>query len=85
MLRKIKITKTDGAWVMGTYGEFNFGAKIFDQPSQFGICEGRVSKLHVTDQNDKLVYNYDRGVDVDHAIGVELANVLENVVQAGDK
>ena len=53
----------EGRWVQ---------AKVFDEPSHYGINEGRVSKLAIckTDTRDstrnffdQMDYNYDRGLD----------------------
>jgi len=61
-------------WVSGTIGEWTFSSKLFDEPSTFGINDGRVSKLSI--YNDKLrlekqdffasaIVNYDRGWDIE--------------------
>ena len=53
----------EGRWVQ---------AKVYDEPSMFGVNEGRVSKLSIgkTDAYtpyssffDQMDYNYDRGLD----------------------
>lgn len=53
----------EGRWVQ---------AKVYDEPSMYGINEGRVSKLVIgkTDTHDpnldffdQMDYNYDRGLD----------------------
>ena len=46
-------------WVEGYAGNTFFQAKLYDEPSVFGINAGRVSKLHI----DGGV-NYDRGWDM---------------------
>lgn len=60
-------------WVTGTVGHYTFEAKLFDSGSDYGIKNGRVSKLAISDpkvrkekQNydDSLVVSYDRGWDV---------------------
>ena len=66
------------AFVMdnATYGgpRLRACAKFFEEPSKYGIDEGRVSKLCidelVTERNPddwrvNCLYNYDRGLDVD--------------------
>ncbi len=51
-------------------------AKVYDEPSTFGINNGRVSKLAVgktrtrdssRDFFDQMCYNYDRGLDFDRS------------------
>lgn len=53
----------EGRWVQ---------AKVYDEPSVFGVNEGRVSKLAIgktdtyqrySDFFDQMDYNYDRGLD----------------------
>lgn len=44
--------------------EYNYSAKVYDEPSQFGINEGRISKLTVK-QGKKDIINYDRGWDIE--------------------
>ena len=55
----------EGRWVK---------AKVFAEPSTFGINNGRVSKLAVAKTNERnpflpffeqMAYNYDRGLDFD--------------------
>lgn len=50
-------------------------AQVFDEPSSYGINDGRVSKLTIgktskRDPNrnyfDQMAYNYDRGLDFDN-------------------
>lgn len=47
----------------GKYIAVKYQAKIYDEPSMFGIEEGRISKLNLR-QDGKEVYNYDRGLDL---------------------
>jgi hypothetical protein len=64
---------TSNGWVEGTVDGFRFQAKVFDEGSQFGINEGRVSKLNIWDESKRLacgniftasIVNYDRGWDI---------------------
>ena len=57
----------EGRWVQ---------AKVFLEPSEYGINGGRVSKLCISKSEhryegrhffDQMCYNYDRGVDFDNA------------------
>jgi len=45
------------------YAAVHYWAKVFDEGSIYGINEGRISKLMLK-QNGKIVYNYDRGLDI---------------------
>ena len=56
---------TNSNWVEGVCGEYRFQAKLFDEGSEFGIDEGRVSKLAIQDANGDWVVNYDRGWDIE--------------------
>lgn len=38
--------------------------KHFDDPSEFGIGGGRISKLQLKDEDGRTVVNYDRGWDI---------------------
>ena len=43
---------------------FHYWVKHYDEPSEYGINEGRVSKLMLK-RNGEIVYNFDRGLDVE--------------------
>ena len=47
----------------GKYKAVHYEAKVYDEGSQYGINEGRISKLTLK-ENGKVIYNYDRGEDV---------------------
>lgn len=47
----------------GGYTTVKYWCKYFDEPSGYGIEEGRISKLTLR-QDGKEVYNYDRGLDI---------------------
>lgn len=56
-------------WVSGYHAGHTFKAKVFTEPSMFGIPTpkfpdgGNISKLHIVDADDREVYAYDRGLD----------------------
>jgi hypothetical protein len=81
MKQKIEIKRLEGNWFRGSYKGYEFCAKVYAEPSHYGINEGCVSKLSVT-KNDKWVFNYDRGMDLDHKIGHEIAKVLDQNVKS---
>ena len=54
----IKISQKDGNWQFGTIGGVMFNVKIYDEPSDFGVNNGKISKLWL----DGMA-NYDRGWD----------------------
>ena len=47
----------------GGYTAVQYWCKHFDEPSGYGIEEGRISKLELR-QDGRTVYNYDRGLDM---------------------
>ena len=65
---EIKVTGETGNWTFGTVKKSNggetfvFQAKHYEEPSQFGIDGGRISKLCVRrDGESKDVIAYERG------------------------
>ena len=58
-------------WREGVFEGRWWQAKVYDHGSMFGSNNGRVSKLVVcagsTWNREKIIYNYDRGLDVDQA------------------
>ena len=45
---------------------YEYWCKHYDEPSQFGIDGGKISKLTIRRLSDgKELYNYDRGLDFD--------------------
>ncbi len=42
---------------------YEWCAKVYDEPSEYGINNGRVSKLEIR-KNNRAVLNYDRGWDI---------------------
>lgn len=66
-------------WIKGEYKGFRFVAKCYDEPSQeFGWRGGRISKLEVR-KNREIVFNFDRGIDVDTK-DPEVQEVLDQIV-----
>lgn len=54
-------TRPDSAWVTGECDNlYHYEAKVFLEPSKYGINEGRVSKLIIQDLRGKEVVIYDR-------------------------
>ncbi len=56
---------TNSYWIKGTIGTYIFDAKVYNEPSQFGINNGRVSKLSIRDKyknpQEACVTGFDRG------------------------
>lgn len=71
----INPVEDDSMYVSGKVGNgtYEFYAKVFDEPSEYGIDGGRISKLTIVagSINDdpeelwnKVIVNYDRGWDI---------------------
>jgi len=75
--RMLKVYEIKENWIFGKYKGKAFCAKVFQEKSRFGINNGRVSKLSIMGSNNKIIYNYDRGIDIDSKIGLELANIFD--------
>ena len=77
MNRNIRLTTfpTDTNWVQGYVREKKFYAKLFDDPSCYGIEEGRVSKLYIEGKA-----SYDRGWEFgeDHPWVDDVVEFLES-------
>jgi len=61
-------------WVEGKIGKYSFSAKLFNVGSEYGINDGRVSKLSIYDDKVRqkqsnffasCLVNYDRGWDIE--------------------
>lgn len=59
--------KTEGAWTQGSLlinGKvLKYWVKHFDEPSEWGIMQGRVSKLEIRPDGEAATVSYDRGWD----------------------
>ena len=65
----ITAKQTKEGWIDGTIDGMRFQARVYDEGSQYGIDEGRISKLAVwfddiTTGKRVWVLNYDRGWDI---------------------
>lgn len=80
---EVEIIETNGNWVKAYFGSFEASAKIFPNPSGFGIdgdvTDGHISKLSIRNKNGDLVFNYDRGLDFSLLPSEILATFLEEI------
>lgn len=51
-------------WFEGTIDSYKVYAKVYPNPSEYGIDNGRISKLSIFDKDNNTIANYDRGWDV---------------------
>ena len=74
------LREPDGNWIhfhVNHAGkQYECGAKIFSEPSDFGISNGRISKLAIQ-RNGNLVFNYDRGHDLDKCPKAVVTKILK--------
>lgn len=50
-------------WKDGIINGYLFSAKVFEEPSEYGIDEGRISKLNIS-KTGEILCSYDRGWDI---------------------
>ena len=51
-------------WFKVNIGKYEVDGKVYSEPSQYGIDNGQISKLNITDATGAVVCNFDRGWDV---------------------
>lgn len=79
---KITITKKSGNWTFGTIGGYDFEIKHFEEPSIYGINEGRISKLWITKSAlRETVASYDRGWDIVPILDSEIEATAEIITR----
>jgi len=82
-LSGIIIKKSNDNYVNGIIDGYLFEAKVFAEPSSYGLYGGRMSKLSIYKGNERnwnnLIYNYDRGLDFATDKGKELSRKLLKV------
>lgn len=61
---KITVNDLENGWVKGECNGYTYCAKVYLEPSCYGINNGRVSKLEIRDCNDTIVVYYERGWDI---------------------
>ena len=57
----IKVRSRDGLWLTGSIDNNEFGIKVCDEKSGFGIDDGRVIKLYVNDSTGCEIIAYECG------------------------
>lgn len=72
--------QNERGWVKGQLGKYSFSAKVYGEPSKYGINKGRVSKLFIWQEPGKAsVVNYDRGWDI-RPEGDEITEAFEKIL-----
>ncbi|MEE6450551.1 hypothetical protein RAH41_08270 [Gottfriedia acidiceleris] len=60
--RKDKRFGEDSPWFYGQFGNYEYTAKVFDDPEVSGFRNGRVKKFSIYDNDLNEVVGYDGGV-----------------------
>jgi hypothetical protein len=66
-------------WRHGEVDGYQWEGKVYDEPSQYGIDNGRISKLSIK-KDGKVVVHYNRGWDLPPG-SEEDANVVNEIVK----
>ena len=88
------ISEIKDHWINGIYKGYAFSAKVYSEPSEYGIKNGCVSKLQVLKKDiiphkfgwgrKNTAYKVDRGdfdgPEQDHEIGEEIAGVIDKAI-----
>lgn len=77
----ISFKSLGGPWLEGYIGGRFFQARVFDNPSNYGIKRGRISNLVILEglrgrEHVKNIYNYDRDLISSTKKGRELAEKI---------
>lgn len=88
-MKIVKIKDVPSAWENGgnwrkivpeeKRSELNADILQFDEPSQYGIDGGRISKLCITNKKGEWLANYDRGWDVKPS--EEIKDFYEEIIE----
>lgn len=80
--------KFSNNWITAIIHDRWVEAKVYDEPSSYGINNGRVSKLVISKTNSRnpfmdflsqMDYNYDRGLDFDNLPEGLLNRIVEEL------
>lgn len=76
-------TYPDKNWIDGKINNCLFSLELFDEPSEYGIDKGRISRFNMVSKSAGLVAYYDRGWNVKptgkpKAIYLAVLNFFEN-------
>lgn len=66
-------------WKDGIINGYLFEAKFYEEPSEYGIDEGRISKLAIS-KTGKILCSYERGWDI-RPEGEEVKAVYQEIVK----
>ena len=79
-----KNDERNDVWITGWYVKdgkgYYINAKVYMEPSEYGINNGPVSKFSISDEKDNLILNYDRGWDIKPA--PEYKEVYREILKA---
>jgi len=77
-------------WIEGETGGHYWQAKVYAEPSTYGIKNGRVSKLCISKGNKweglgNTIFNYDRGLDFDNSPNGLVEKIINEAQKEFDK
>jgi hypothetical protein len=72
--------KADSNWISFTVDGYRVEAKVFADPSCFGINGGRISKMSISRKRETF-YSYDRGEDIEPT-NQEVSKILSLILDA---
>lgn len=84
-ITKANDTRAKNGWITCQIAGRYVTAKVFDEPSHYGINGGRVSKLSIgktatrditRNFSDQMAYEFDRGLCKDEIDGATLAQIV---------
>ena len=75
----VKTYQLDKDWIEGWYKEYSFDAKVYKEPSRFGINKGRVSNITCF-HDDKVIADYDRGWEMKPIRGTKNAKAFDYII-----
>lgn len=78
MAIKIITARDITGWMVAEVNGFHCVAKVYNEPSEFGINDGRISKLHIS-KNGTEVYAFERGLDFDKLNPKTLKSIVSQI------
>lgn len=64
---RVTAKRVQNAWIEGKCGDYVYWAKVYDEPSHYGIKNGRISKLEIRDFSKPSWYTINcKGDEINH-------------------
>lgn len=80
-VEKMTVIEINQNWITFIYDGHWVQAKVYSEPSSFGVDDSRISKLCIAPGRDfkgldEAIYNYDRGLDFDNTTSDIVKEIL---------